>query len=508
MADNVRHNCGWCVTHSLHDAHSFIGKGLQHRGRDAAGIAFIARDRIDVIRWLGPVDEWEVHDLHKIFPNHEYHTFMAHVRYRTRGREDSVLQDAHPQVIGGTAERMGSNLFLKDCEAAAVHNGQVDGKYFDGGLEQHLTTGCDTKALLHFYQQYREVEMLRRIPGAYSMAIAQKGLDHVIVMRDRTGIKPGVLGWKDGNYVAASEDIAITENGGVWRKDLTPGTAYYLRHKSKAEEKPKEVMVVPPWNQECYFEHNYIAHFMSVINGRKVDVVRIALGTKLAEEFPLEGWDGVTYIPRCPENAARAYASALNYDLFEFFFKQRAERSFMGGNQDERENSIAHNLFLYPDAHRDIEGKRLIVVDDSTIRGTNAARAAYLLYEAGAREVVILNYTPPIGIIGEDNIPRGCFFGVDMPSSDSFLVRTHAPADWPDHKTFKQENRTPKQINEALRQKVYRAAGKEFEQATSLNVHFLSVEGMLQVYEEMGKPRHKLCYHCIGGPHPFNNFPV
>ena len=109
MAYDLRHNCGLCVAHTLHDAYSFI-KSLQHRGREAAGIAAIGEDKIDVLKWEGKVSRFDVNGLHDMFPGHNYHTFMAHVRYATKGREDKILEDAHPHVIGGRADHRGNHI--------------------------------------------------------------------------------------------------------------------------------------------------------------------------------------------------------------------------------------------------------------------------------------------------------------------------------------------------------------------------------------------------------------
>ena len=94
MEDAVRHNCGFCVAHTLHDAYSFI-RSLQHRGREAAGIAAVGEGRIDVIKWAGGVDRFDITDLHKIFPSPNYHTYMAHVRYATRGSKEEILDAPH-----------------------------------------------------------------------------------------------------------------------------------------------------------------------------------------------------------------------------------------------------------------------------------------------------------------------------------------------------------------------------------------------------------------------------
>ena len=91
MSEEISHNCGLCVAHTLHDAYSMI-KSLQHRGREATGIAAIGDNKIDVIKWKGPVDRFDLVDLHKMFLSPDYHTYMTHVRYATRGRKDMILE--------------------------------------------------------------------------------------------------------------------------------------------------------------------------------------------------------------------------------------------------------------------------------------------------------------------------------------------------------------------------------------------------------------------------------
>lgn len=302
-SEELRHNCGLCVTHTLHDVYSFI-KSLQHRGREAAGIAAIGDERIDVIKWKGPINRFEIEDLYQILPSHNYHTYMAHVRYATRGRKDKILEDAHPHVIGGQVENKGDHVLISDCEIVGVHNGQVDSQYFDETDKRSFRTGCDTESLLHLYRAKGEREILRQIPGAYTMAIGDKKRKAVIVLRDRTGIKPGILGWKDGKHGIASEDIAFRKNGGRFIEDLDPGTIYYLASDgSYSKEK-----VVDPQIRYCFFEWNYLADIDSVLNGISVRRVREVLGEVLAEEFNPDDAELVTFLPRCPEVAARAYA--------------------------------------------------------------------------------------------------------------------------------------------------------------------------------------------------------
>lgn len=456
------------MAHTLHDAYSFI-KSLQHRGREATGIAAIANNRIDVIKWEGQVDKFDIIDLHKIFQNHDYHTYMAHVRYATRGRKDKILEDAHPHIIGGNIEDRGSHILITDCEIVGVHNGQVGDNYFDG-TNENLKTGCDTEKMLHFYKQNGEYELIKKIPGAYTIAIADKKRNEVIVLRDRTGIKPGVLGWKDGKYCISSEDIAFKKNGAEPIEDLEPGCIYYIT----ANGSYRKEKVVEKEVNNCFFEWNYIAERSSILNGVSVNRLRELLGEILAEEFKPKDIDLVTFLPRCPEVAARSYAIKRNLPFAPIFYKMRGERSFQGSTLADRKVSIQENLHLLPYIKDSLKGKTIVVIDDSVVRGNNSKRARDLLYdEAEVKKAYLANYTPPIGIIGKDSIARGCLFGVDMPPDDSFIAR----------------GRTIEQIGNEI----------------GMPVVYLSVEGMLKAFEMLGINRKNLCTYCIGGKHPFKH---
>ena len=462
----LRHNCGLCVAHTLHDAYSFI-KSLQHRGKEAAGIAAIGEEKIDVVKWLGHVDSFEIEDLYKIFRGPGYHTYFAHVRYATQGDHDKTLAaEAHPQVIGGRVEDKGSHMIILDCEMVAVHNGQVDSKYLKDINRSMLRTECDTEALLSVYKEKGEHEILKQIPGAYTMAIGDKKRKEAIIFRDRTGIKPGVLGWKDGKYGVASEDVAFRKNGGRFTEDLEPGTIYYL-HANGSYRKEK---VVDAQARYCFFEWNYLADVDSVLNGVSVRRLREVLGEILAEEFAFS--DGiVTFAPRCPEVAARAYAKRLDL-LFAFvFYKMRKERSFLGATPEERRRSVKKNLYLLSQLEH-LKGKKVIIIDDSMVRGTIIERIEHLIHsEAQIKEAQLLNYTPRIGIVGEDGIPRGCLFGVDMPPEDDFIAR----------------NRTLEEISKI----------------TKMPVGYISPRGMSKAFARLGLPDDNLCTYCIGGEHPF-----
>jgi len=465
----LRHNCGLTVAHTLHDAYLFI-QSLQHRGREAAGIAAIGNDRIDVIKWEGPVNRFDLFDLHKILNPTRYHTFFAHVRYATSGRKDRLLEDAHPHTIGGRIERHGNHVLVLDCELAAVHNGQVDDRYLSSVDKNTLTTTCDTEALLHLFRDIGERGIMKTIPGAYNLAIADRRRKDVIVMRDRTGFHPIVLGWKDGKHAVASEDIAIRQNGGTFVEDLQPGFIYYLEPNGGYRKEK----VVEEQTARSFFEFNYLMHTDSIFDGRPVRRVRELLGEKLAQEYNPKNIDLVTFLPRCPEVAARSYARITGLPFEYIFYKTRGERSFQGSDSRERQQSIEHNLYLLPDARELLRKKRIVVVDDSMVRGNNSKHARKLVVEEGrAQEITLASYTPPIGIIGDDGIPRGCMFGVDMPPNDKFIAR----------------GRTVEQISAEV----------------GMNVVYLSRKGMLDVFKIFGMTEDRLCTYCIGGKHPFGD---
>ncbi|PIN88814.1 hypothetical protein COU61_03355 [Candidatus Pacearchaeota archaeon CG10_big_fil_rev_8_21_14_0_10_35_13] len=471
MGENIRHNCGFCVAKTLHDAYSMI-KGLQHRGREAAGIAAIGDKRIDVVKWSGGGEKFDLVDLHKILSPTKYHTFLGHVRYATKGRKDRILEDAHPHIIGGTKELRGDHEIILDCEAVIVHNGQVSNKYLGILGEEIMKLGCDSKKLLHYHENYGPEKMIREIPGAYSMAIASKNNRDVVVMRDSLGIKPGVLGFKDGKCCVASEDQALIKNGADIIENLTPGSIYYLKPEGDYEKKK---VIVDNKKRHCFFEWNYISEQGTVIDGISVRKVRHELGKELAKEYLFDDVDFVTFLPRCPEIAARAYSERTDLPFLPVFYKMRSERSFLGTTKEEREISIKQNLHLLPEIKEKniLKDKTIIIIDDSIVRGNNSKHAGKILYEeAEVKKVYFLSYTPKIGIIGKDGIQRGCEWGVDMPPEDNFIVK----------------NKNDEEISEAL----------------GMITKFLSDQGMMNAFERAGmrNPREKLCYYCIGGERP------
>ena len=431
--EEVRHNCGFCVAHTLHDVYNFM-INLQNRGEEAAGIAAIGDNKIDVLKWEGFVTDFGLSDLHKILPGHDYKVFLGHVRYATRGKKDQILYDAHPHFYGGKVRDRGNHLIITDCDAVIVHNGQVD-KSLLGIDEDKLMTGCDSEALLHYYIEKSEKEIIRNVPGAYTLAIADKRRRDVVVLRDRTGIKPGVLGQKDGKYCIASEDNAIIKNGGRFFENILPGSAYYI----SLDGNFRKEKVCDKKLKQCFFEWNYIADLDSAIDKIGVRRVRENIGEVLAEEFCPKDADLVTFLPRCPERAAYSYSGETGMPFAYVFYKKKGNvRSFLGSTAEIRKDLIEQNLFVLHTMEDKLKGKTLILIDDSMVRGNNAPKSLKLLSEVGVKKVYLVSYTPPIGIVPGDDVARGCLFGVDMPPEDNFIAR----------------NRSLEEISEKLSEKV------------------------------------------------------
>jgi len=468
---DVDHNCGVVVTHTLHDAYAFISS-LGHRGRDATGIAAIGDDRIDVVKWLGPASKFSKEDLQSIFPADRYHTYLAHNRYKTRGAEGSVLIEAHPHTIGGKRIDRERHSLITDCDAVGVHNGQINDEYLQSVDLDGLLTSCDSEAFLHLFARLGAQETLKQVPGAYVFAGAIKGDREVVVMRDRTGIKPACIGVKDGKTYVASESVAFTKNGGGSVRDMPPGSICYILPEGGSREK----QVVDPERQSCFFEHAYVASPDSLIDGILVNLFRERMGEKLAKRFNPDDAKFVTDVPHCPRSAAEAYARSTGKEYLRIFYKMDKERSFQGATNGDRAKSIASNLNLIPWIEEKIRGEGVIVIDDSIVRGNVIENGVVpLLNEAGVGHKYFFSYTPKIGIVGADGMDRGCEFGVDMPANEnddhSFLARG--------------------------------LSTEEISAKVGMDVRYLSVEDMNDVYRSLGKNPDDLCTFCIGGRHPF-----
>jgi amidophosphoribosyltransferase len=470
----INHNCGIVVTHSLHDAYNMINS-LQHRGREAAGIAGFGKNVIDVLKWKGKVKDFGLTDLHEIFPSHKYDLFMAHVRYATRGKKENILEDAHPITIGGKETRHHDHILINDCDYAIVHNGQVFGTCLDDICINDPASKIDSARILEYYHKKNEYNLIKDIPGAFTLAIADKRLNEAIIMRDKHEIRPGIKGKKDGKYIITSEDIALRKNGADIESKLNGGSIYSLLPNGNMIEKK----IVQPKPKHCFFEWNYIGDIDSEIEGLSVRKARDELGRALAQQNKGLDADFVTYLPRCPKRAAKGYSYESGIEFLSVFYKKKNERSFQGSTKKERNESIKNNLYLVPGIQRSIRGKKIILIDDSIVRGNNSKHARDLLYSIGVKEIFFRSYTPPIGVIDENGEKHGCLYGVDMPPEDDFIIR------------------------KSVRKKLTNRNIKEVSKSMNMNVDFLTYNNLIKTFSELGFSEDKLCTYCIGGDKPF-----
>lgn len=481
-------DCSICVGHTLQGCHD-LSNSQKHRGREATGIGAQGADgKITCVKSIGPPRGlFDLVDMHDLFPRQAgFHTFWGHTRYATQDEKDprALLLASHPHVIGGDVEDHGDHLIITNADMALVHNGEVDPRYLLGIPTEHLLkTRCDSEKLLHYLAWRGPEETLRRIPGAYTLAFADSRTNLTTVLRDRHGIRPGVLGQKDGKHVIASEDIAFSENGARLIADLEPGSLYHLYPDGRCE--PRRVVTGSP-RRLCFFEIQYFSHTGSIVDGIPIQYVRGLLGRQLARRYPFPKVDLVTYLPRTPESAARAYADELGLPFAKVFYKPNSERSFIGSTTGSRQQSIRRNLHLLPFleitnlpgnsilcvSREFLRGKTVLVEDDSLIRGNNGERAQKLLQEAGVAEIILATHTPPVGIVGADGASRGCNYGVDM---------------HPDTTEFVSRGRTEAQISEAM----------------GMTVRQLPLADVAEVYRQIGRNIDDFCTFCVGGPRPF-----
>jgi amidophosphoribosyltransferase len=278
--------------------------------------------------------------------------------------------------------------------------------------------------------------------------------------------------------------VVFTENNGRWINDLDPGVIYYLEPDGGCRE---ERVMQPHKTAHCMFEWKYISKLNTVIDSVSVRTYRGEVGKTLAEEFHPKDIDIISFVPRCPETTARSFAQEyakmyhknIGHIYRSIFYKRNSSRSFIESTTEERAKSISNNLYIIPQTAGELRDKVLCLIDDSVIRGNNSLRAIMLAKECGVKKIYFVSYTPPIGVIGEDGIPRGCNLGVDMPPNDKFIIRKMVDG--------KEVNRT------------YEEVGNEL----GVEMYYLSIEGMFKTFEKLGMKKDQLCAFCVGGKHPF-----
>ncbi len=424
---------------------TFLGLyALQHRGQESAGICTINGEGTARVRkGTGLVaDVFSADDLNALHGK----TGVGHVRYSTAG--DGSAQNAQPIVVryaqGDLSIAHNGNL----TNAQQLRNRLVE----EGALFQ---TTSDSEVIVHLISRSRREtveaqldDALAHLEGAFSVVISVGEALYAAV--DSRGFRPLVLGRKDEGHVVASETCALDIIGAEYVRDIRPGELLKLEgaHVEELRSLPPAPEVAP-----CVFELVYFARPDSNIWGVSVDRARRAFGRQLAREHPVDA-DCVIAVPDSANSSALGYAeeSGIPYEL-GLLRNHYVGRTFIRPSQADRDFGAR---IKYNPVKEVVEGRRVIVVDDSLVRGTTSTSLVKFLREAGAKEVHFRIGSPPV------KFP--CFYGIDMPSRDELIGASHSV----------------EQIAELLG-------------VTSLG--YLSLEGMLAAVKEYGP----FCDACFSG---------
>jgi amidophosphoribosyltransferase len=377
---------------------------LQHRGQESAGIAAADGERLRVSRAMGQVAEaFNEQTLEKL-PGH---IAIGHTRYSTAG--ESKLENAQP--------------FLIDCahgQIAVAHNGNLvnarelrDELVRAGSIFQ---TSSDTEVVLHLYARSRGasvedalVESIAQIRGAYSLVLLTK--NRLIAARDPHGFRPLAVGKLGESWIVCSETCALDLIGATYVRDVEPGEVLIISDGGLRTIKP-----FPPQPlSHCVFEHVYFARPDSYVFGRSVNEVRTELGRILARETPAQA-DVVVPIPDSGVCAAIGYAEEAGLPMKMGLIRNHyIGRTFIQPQQSIRHFSV--RVKLNP-VRSILEGKRVILLDDSIVRGTTSRKIVKMVKAAGAREVHLRISCPPT--------ISPCFYGVDTPSRTELIAASHS----------------------------------------------------------------------------------
>ena len=451
--DGFREECGVFGIYGHPEAANlaYLGLyGLQHRGQESAGMCSSDGEKLHCRKNMGLVAEVFTEAVLKELPGK---IAIGHTRYSTAGQ--SALLNAQP--------------FFVECskgQIAVAHNGnltnaidvrhelEMSGSIFQGN--------GDTEVIVHLMARSRERclkhalrESLLRMEGAYSLALLAK--DRLIVARDPHGFRPLAFGKlaRDGHdaYVFASETCAFDLIGAVYVDDVQPGEMIIVDSEGLHRER------FTPQRQSCHcvFEHVYFSRPDSIVFGRSVEESRERLGRRLARESGVDA-DVIVPVPDSGVSAAIGYASesGIPYQM-GLIRNHYVGRTFIEPKQSIRDFGV--KLKLNPVRHL-IQGKRVVLVDDSLVRGTTSRKIVRMMRQAGAREVHMRISCPPT--------ISPCYYGVDTPDEGELIAA----------------NKTLEGI-------------REFTEADSLA--YLSMEGLKKAVQDNAGD---YCYSCYTGDYP------
>ena len=378
---------------------------LQHRGQEAAGMAVSDGDELMVVKEQGLVAT--VFDERTLAPL-VGHLAIGHTRYSTTGA--SEWRNAQPvyRSVGDTAEdtsqfALGHNGNLVNTEALAAEAGMLPGMATSDSdiVAELLADTIARQSDQHSDDRALEralVQVLPLLRGAFSFVLADEG--HVIGVRDPHGFRPLCLGKLEHGWVLASETPALDIVGAHFVRELDPGEMVVIDATGCRSVRPFPDAAVAP--ALCLFEFVYFARPDSVLYGRNVHQARVRMGEQLATQAPVEA-DMVMGVPESGVPAAEGFARVSGIPYGQGLVKNRyIGRSFIAPNQALRESAV--RMKLNP-LRENIAGKRIVVVDDSIVRGTTQRQLVKMLREVGAVEVHLRITSPPVR--------WPCFYGID-----------------------------------------------------------------------------------------------
>jgi amidophosphoribosyltransferase len=402
--DKLREECGVFGIWGADNAASFVALGLhalQHRGQEAAGITSYDGNYFHSHRAMGHVaGNFDRDDIIRKLAGR---SGIGHVRYSTTG--ETALRNVQPlfaeMAEGGFAVAHNGNLSnaLK-LRRTLNRRGSIFQSTSDTEVIIHLVATSHHSAMLD-----RLTDALRQVEGAYSLVVLTN--DGLVACRDPLGIRPLVMGKLGEATIFASESVALDVIGATFLRDVEPGELVVVNGDGIRSFRPFAKLSARP----CIFEHVYFSRPDSIADGKSVYEVRKNIGAELAREAPVDA-DYVVPVPDSGVPAAIGFsqASAIPFEL-GIIRSHYVGRTFIQPSQEVRHLGVKlkHNANSAL-----VEGKKIVLIDDSIVRGTTSLKIVQMMRDAGAREVHMRIASPPTR--------HSCFYGVDTPERAKLLA--------------------------------------------------------------------------------------
>ena len=415
MTTGLSEECGVFGAYDMDggDVSRFVYFGLfalQHRGQESCGIAVTdtyGERKVHSKKGLGLVNE--------VFDEEALQTLhgnlgVGHVRYSTAGgtRAENAMPLVLKYVKGTLVIAHNGNLtnaieLRRELEyTGAIFQTTIDSEVIAYHIaRERLNVSCAEDAVKN---------AMKKIKGAYALVVSSPR--KLIGARDPFGLKPLCIGKRDNTYFLASESCAIAAVDAEFVRDVEPGEIVTITKNGITSD--KSMAISPEKQARCIFEYIYFARMDSTIDNVNVYHARILAGKALAESYPVEA-DLVVGVPDSGLVAAKGYSeqSGIPYGM-AFHKNSYVGRTFIKPKQSQRESSVKIKLNVIEEV---VKGKRIVMVDDSIVRGTTSANIIKMLKKAGAKEVHVRISSPPF--------LHPCYFGTDVPSDDQLIAHSH-----------------------------------------------------------------------------------